>query len=76
MSLKKSPMQADTFGLKHAWRLYQCTVCDTETRIGTNHTSSCYNHCKGCSWKSDGFGPGMRMGSGPILRQHTYVVGE
>ncbi len=58
----------EAFGLKYEHRLYKCTLCGHETRIGTNHTSSCYNYCKGCSWKSVAFGPGMRM-FGSVLRK-------
>jgi len=68
----ETPTPEGTFGLKYDWRLYACTLCGTERRIGTNHTSTCYDDCKGCSWKSDGFGPGMRM-SGRIMRLHRYV---
>lgn len=67
------PKAANTFGLKYEHRLYRCTLCGTESLVGTNHTSTCYNDCKGCSWKSHGFGPGLRLGNSRIQRLHTYV---
>jgi hypothetical protein len=54
-------MYSPEFGLKYDYRPYKCTVCGYETMIGTNHTDSCMNYCRNCSWKSEGFGPGVRM---------------
>jgi predicted nucleic acid-binding Zn ribbon protein len=49
------------FGLKMKYRNYECTVCGNTQMIQTNHTDKCYDHCSDCSWKSQGFGPGILM---------------
>jgi len=60
------------FGLKYEHRRYRCTVCGHETTIGTNHTDSCLNHCTECSWKAEGFGPGVRM-FGTVHRRFVCI---
>ena len=62
-------MEKDTFGLKHTYRPYRCTVCGHEQEIGTNHTGACSDICKGCSWKGEGFGAGHKI---PALGGNTY----
>lgn len=42
-------------------RPHVCTVCGAEQQISTNHREGCFAHCNGCSWKAEGFGPGVRM---------------
>jgi len=59
---------------KYDHRLYRCTVCGNQTTIGTNHTGPCMSHCKSCSWKSTGFGPGVRI-NGTIHRNHVCIEG-
>lgn len=39
------------FGLKHKRRKYMCLNCGHVQEIGTNHTASCMDRCKECSWK-------------------------
>ena len=62
------------FGLKYEHRPYRCTVCGNQTTIGTNHTASCLSHCTSCSWKSIGFGDGVRI-NGTIHRTHVCIEG-
>jgi predicted nucleic acid-binding Zn ribbon protein len=57
------------FGLKVEYRPYECTACGHEVEIQTNHTDNCYSICKGCSWKGEGFGEGVRI---PALGNGIY----
>ena len=43
------------------WKDYRCTLCGNVESISTSHYGTVYAHCHGCSWKSEGFGPGIRM---------------
>jgi hypothetical protein len=56
------------FSLPHSHRTYQCSQCGHQQRIGTNHTSSCSDYCKNCSWKPSQ-GEGHKI---PALGSHTY----
>jgi hypothetical protein len=67
----KSPK---TYKVEH--KPYRCTLCGHEQDISTNHYGNVYSQCKGCSWKSEGFGPGQRIGPGPIHREFEYAGDE
>jgi len=58
------------FGLKALHRPYECTVCGHEQEIETNHTDSCLDYCKGCSWEPS-FGEGYAV---PVLGDRIYRV--
>lgn len=45
-------MTKPVYGLMVRYRDYKCLVCNHIQSISTNHTEKCYDHCKGCSWRS------------------------
>lgn len=49
------------FGLKVNYRPYKCLCCGHEQPVQTNHTDVCYDHCKGCSWRSNFVEPGHAL---------------
>lgn len=51
-------MTKPIFGLKVKYRDYKCLCCGHEQQVQTNHTDVCYDHCKGCSWRSNFVEPG------------------
>lgn len=55
--------------MKYKLRPYRCTVCGHEKEIKTNHEVSCFNHCEGCSWKGEGFGPAISI---PAIGARNY----
>ena len=36
---------------KHTYKLYRCTECGHESKIGTNHWGKCSPRCPQCGWK-------------------------
>jgi hypothetical protein len=62
------------FGLKHKSRHYQCSQCGHQQNISTNHTTSCADICKNCSWKpSQGIGHKIPALGGSTYRKFVYV---
>ena len=69
---KDVSMTEAEYGLKREARPYKCDVCGHTDMVSTNHTAKILNHCKNCSWKGEGYGPGVHM-FGTLHRTHSYT---
>ena len=54
------------------WKDYRCGVCGNVQSFSTNHYGQILGHCDSCSWKSEGYGPGVRM-FGTVHRNFYWV---
>lgn len=50
----------NVYGLKAQYRDFKCTACGHIQSMYTNHTGTCYDYCKSCSWKVSQY-PGVEM---------------